>query len=547
MRRFALLAILLLAPAPAFADEAKAPPGVQADGFAIITIEVAQLWDTPGLKPFREALGKLKDPLKNDLEKFSGMKIEEIERATLYWPTAPGQESGAEPYMIFAGRKPLDREKIIETLEAITSEQAAKELGAEIVTIAGKNVYFAKETVVIFADDRTVIRTPALRKSAEPIAEFLKVLAGTKAVAKTGPLADALAAVGKHSIVAAIDLTPVRRLISDIPKFPAEFAPVKSLARAERALIALDFGAAVKASVKLTFFDAETAKKAEPDAKKLAELALGALAGLRKAKDRTPESDAVLLPLFDFAKTALTKAKLKLDDKTLSATMGGEVDAAIKKSLAEFPAWAEAEAARMHTVNNLKQIGLALHTYHDVMNHMPQDVTDKNGKPILSWRVHLLPYMEQDNLYKQLDLTKPWDDAANKKFVEQMPKIFEHTARPTKEKGFTYFQMLTAEKADPAGSPFLVPGRKLELTGVRDGTANTIMAVEAEEAVNWMKPGDVAYDPKKLPKIGDPKTGRFAAGLADGSVRWFDLKKLGEKNLHALITIDGGEVVRIDE
>src|SRR5688572_9177285 len=71
-------------------------------------------------------------------------------------------------------------------------------------------------------------------------------------------------------------------------------------------------------------------------------------------------------------------------------------------------------AARQQSSNNLKQLALALHNYHDTIGKMPQDIVDKDGKPLLSWRVHLLPYMEEDHIYKQFKLDEPWDSTTNK-------------------------------------------------------------------------------------------------------------------------------------
>lgn len=119
--------------------------------------------------------------------------------------------------------------------------------------------------------------------------------------------------------------------------------------------------------------------------------------------------------------------------------------------------------------------------------------------------------------------------------------------REPNEKGFTYFQSFTAPTPLDTGSPFLVPGRKIGFQNITDGTSNTFMVVEGEEAVNWLKPGDLPYSPTKLPKLGNPKTGKLLAGMGDASVRWLDAKKLGEPTLHGLITIDGGEVVSFDE
>ena len=170
---------------------------------------------------------------------------------------------------------------------------------------------------------------------------------------------------------------------------------------------------------------------------------------------------------------------------------------------------------------------------------MPQDVTDKDGKAILSWRVHVLQFCDEA-LYKKIDLAKAWDDPANKEFAARTPDVFKYFGRGPEEKDSTYFQMLTSPEPLEGGSPILVTGRKIHLIKIPDGSSNTLMVAEGETAVNWLKPGDIPYDPKKRPKLGDPKTGKFLAGMADGRVRRADYKKLTDETLHNLIRIDDG-------
>ena len=88
-------------------------------------------------------------------------------------------------------------------------------------------------------------------------------------------------------------------------------------------------------------------------------------------------------------------------------------------------------AERARSMNNLRQLMLALHNYHDAHGHFPTDIRDKDGKPLLSWRVHILPYIEQENLYRQFKLDEPWDSEHNKKLVKSMPKVFAVRGRPT--------------------------------------------------------------------------------------------------------------------
>src|SRR6266511_4847245 len=79
---------------------------------------------------------------------------------------------------------------------------------------------------------------------------------------------------------------------------------------------------------------------------------------------------------------------------------------------------------RAATNNNLTMIGLGLHSYHDANGSLPGGFADKTGKPGLSWRVAILPFIEQDSLFKQFKLDEPWDSEANKKLITVMPKIY---------------------------------------------------------------------------------------------------------------------------
>jgi hypothetical protein len=187
------------------------------------------------------------------------------------------------------------------------------------------------------------------------------------------------------------------------------------------------------------------------------------------------------------------------------------------------------------SANNMKQIGLAHHAYHDVNGFMAQDIVDKNGKPLLSWRVHLLPYIEQDNLYKQFKLDEAWDSADNKKLIAMIPKVYAPIRVKAKE-GETFYQCFTGKDA-------LFGNGKKTLVNITDGTSLTIMTVEAGDPVIWTKPADIAYDKDKpLPKLGGMFDGNFNIGLADGSVMWVK-KGFDEKTLRGAITPNGGEVI----
>ena len=189
--------------------------------------------------------------------------------------------------------------------------------------------------------------------------------------------------------------------------------------------------------------------------------------------------------------------------------------------------------------NNFKLMGLAAHNYLSAHNTWPTDIVDKDGKPILSWRVAVLPYVEgSEELYKEFKLDEPWDSDANKKLLEKIPSIYI-PLRGRAAKGQTFIQSFNGEGA------FIQTGKNLGIANITDGTSNTLMFVEGEKAIEWTRPGDVAFDGKKAPKVGGEFDGHFHATFGDGHVHFFG-KSLKAETLVQLITIAGGEVINGD-
>jgi prepilin-type processing-associated H-X9-DG protein len=190
---------------------------------------------------------------------------------------------------------------------------------------------------------------------------------------------------------------------------------------------------------------------------------------------------------------------------------------------------------RVKSQNNLKQIAIAFHAYHDAYNAMPRDLTDKQGKPLLSWRVAILPFIEEGELYKQFKLDEAWDSESNKELLEKLPKVYT-APRGKFEKGQTFYQSFAGEGA-------LMSGKPIKIFAIPDGTSNTFMVAEAGEPVEWTKPADIAYEAKKpLPKLGGVFGGDFNVAFCDGSVRYVK-KGVADETLKKFITIAGGEVV----
>jgi hypothetical protein len=197
-------------------------------------------------------------------------------------------------------------------------------------------------------------------------------------------------------------------------------------------------------------------------------------------------------------------------------------------------------AQRARSQNHLKQIVLALHNYESAYGHFPQNITDKKGNPLLSWRVAILPFLEQDALFRQFKFDEPWDGPNNKKLLAKMPELYRVGFEPKGETK-TYYQGFAG-----AGTLF-EPGKKLKLAGVLDGTSNTLAVVEAGPPVEWTQPADISYVPKNaVPRLEGPFSNVLIAATADGAVHMFR-RDIDDKTLRRLIEIADGEVVELDK
>ncbi len=191
---------------------------------------------------------------------------------------------------------------------------------------------------------------------------------------------------------------------------------------------------------------------------------------------------------------------------------------------------------RTESINNLKQIGLAMHNFHDVNGHLPTNSMGKDGKPALSWRVFILPYVEEEKLYKEFHLDEPWDSKHNTKLADRMPKILS-PARGKAEKYQTFYQMFSGKSCllqdDGVGVPF---------TKITDGLSNTFMVAEAGRPVIWSKPDDMPFDGKVVPKLGGMFDGMAHVLMGDGSVRRIP-KNADPDVLRRAIDRDDGQII----
>ena len=229
---------------------------------------------------------------------------------------------------------------------------------------------------------------------------------------------------------------------------------------------------------------------------------------------------------------------------------------------------ARAAARRTSSMNNLKQIGLAFHNYAEVHRHFPPAVIyGPDGKPWHSWRVLLLPFLEQIALYEQYDFSQPWDAPANKQVSDTILQVYRDPA-VDRDGALTDYAAIVGEDAifkpnfvtmkSPDDFPECLTRNRMQFRDVTDGTSNTIMfaTVASERQIPWAKPEDIVLD-ENFPGVGkpagigavhpgaSPDTQVALVGFADGSVRTVRGDLESEK-IAPFLTRNGAEVVEYE-
>jgi len=203
---------------------------------------------------------------------------------------------------------------------------------------------------------------------------------------------------------------------------------------------------------------------------------------------------------------------------------------------------------------SLQMVGHGLRAYHDAHGQLPPAVVrDREGRPLYSWRVLLLPYLEEDELYGRFKLDEPWDSPHNKLLALKTPRCYVPALGGEDDPGLTRYQVFVGP-----GTAFERPG--LTWADFPDDRGGTILVAEAGEPVPWSKPADLPYEPDRpLPVIEGPyskpvhllcyEVGRkpgFVVCLGNGTTHFLSTP-VDEKLMRGLISRNGGEVVDISE
>ena len=561
---------------------------------AFLHVRVADVWKSPQLETFRKLLASAGPKDLQELQKKFAPAPSAVESLTVIYPTPEAQFDlpDGDPMKlttlwVVVTKEPYDRLALV------------KSVGPEGRTKKYRNgsYYFddARWSGLVFLDDRTFVYG-----SEDAIVQMLDRLAdGREAIGSLALLFRREA--GKHPVM--VGVSPSVFVQPELLRFVPE--DLQPLFKAKHWSAALDLEPATKAVAELEFADEEQARAGEKAVrvgldlfrkfigqgiremeKQLAQKPARRPGGLQEL----PEAFGPLVALATLRKFDSLAKDLPLETKgnTVRATHGlddllpggGGTAAVLMVFLAERTIGGFGSSAYVtgpeNEERNLQRLYAAMERYYrDKGTYPPPAIYDpKTGDALLSWRVLLLPYMEDEDvgqigrepfvpapfppkaegprnerclaLYKEFRLDEPWDSLHNKKLLAKMPQVFRSG----------YYEYRPAARYKTGMEIFVGPGavfngrsgaRKDE---IKDGLDQTILiasSVNGDTRVFWTKPADLPYAADKpLPALTGERARGFHAVFADGQVRLIK-KSIPEKSLRALITIADGMKVHLSE
>ena len=211
---------------------------------------------------------------------------------------------------------------------------------------------------------------------------------------------------------------------------------------------------------------------------------------------------------------------------------------------------ARERARSISCTNNLKQIAIGMHNYHDTYKTFPAAVlTDEDGRPMRSWRVAILPFVQQQGLFSQYDFDVPWDDPNNAPLMNVPLMAYKCPSDPPASGALPLCDsnyVMVVGKSTLGGEP----NEGVKIADIKDGTSNTIMVIEVgQSGIHWMEPRDVTVE-EAITFLTNPAASPFRqvhpgganVALADGSVRFIS-SSINPGMLRIMLTRDDGQAV----
>ncbi len=349
-------------------------------------------------------------------------------------------------------------------------------------------------------------------------------------------LSAAYNAVGDQSIVVRLFLIPSadsRRVLEEmVPTFPPDLGggPITDLTRGMLwAAAGLDGGQKPSLEIVVATPSADASK----DVLRLGKNLIAFLRKSPQVQNTIPEFSKLLPDIKP--EVAINRITFKVGAQKAVAM----IDAVL--------APARSEAMLTRCVNNQKQLGLALHNYHQRHNAFPPAFSSsKDGKPLLSWRVLILPFLDENALYQEFHVDEPWDSPHNRALVAKMPAVYRcpFEGRDMAAQGKTRYL------APRGAGTIMRGGEPVGIRTITDGTSNTILVIDAadDQTVSWTEPRDLEVDPPLAVEqiLKTPSHRGWVTLFADGAVRTLS-KSIAPANFRSLLTTAGGEVIRPED
>ena len=344
--------------------------------------------------------------------------------------------------------------------------------------------------------------------------------------AANGAVAEKLQAAGSDAdVVAVVLLEPLRDLIEmarkGIPPRAAASVPMfNELAALPDQLksitLTINLSSDTLAKLALECMSTESGQKVSDTLKKALEAAKPRAGMAVAAAKASPDAPAAAKDAMDVALRLLAGIEVaQAGDQvvvTVAKPQGLErLAALVPQSLARDIKQARETGLRAKRASNMRQVALAMLNYeHTHKQFPPAAIRDKQGKPLLSWRVAILPYLDQKALYDQFRLDEPWDGPNNRNLLDRMPAVYQ--GQRTEKDGKSTIMVFTGKE-----TPF---EEGISYRDFGDRAPNTIMAIEAgrDKAVPWTKPEDVRFDPQNpRAALGNISPQYFLAAMFDCS------------------------------
>jgi hypothetical protein len=358
--------------------------------------------------------------------------------------------------------------------------------------------------------------------------------------AELGPprpeLSAAFKAVGDPSIVVRLFLLPsadTRRVLEEmVPTFPDDLGggPITDLTRG---LVWAGAGLVGGPQPSLKLVIATTSADASKDVLRLGENLIGYLRKSPEVQKTIPGLSKLLPDI----KPEIVNNRITFKVEAQQAV--AMIDAVLGP--------ARSNAMFRECINNQKQLGLALYRYHQRHNNFPPAFSSsKDGKPLLSWRVLILPFLDENALYQEFHLDEPWDSPHNRALVAKMPAIY----RCPFEGHNIAAEGKTRYLAPRGTGTIMRGGEPVGFRIITDGASNTILVIDGrdDQAVAWTEPRDMEVDPPLAVEqfLKTPSHRGWVSLFADGAVRTLG-GSIAPATFRALLTFAGGEVIRAED